>query len=122
MVSNIQDQTYAFNLNGSGFKMDISGWENASVHFVGLAGTVSFFASNDAGAITGVSDGGAISSDNYVALAVATTAAPNTLITSGSASTVYILNPVGPIRAKFISVQGNDLSADKVLVFLSKPY
>lgn len=122
MISKIQDMTEAFNNGGAGFNMDISGWENVSVELVNLSGTVSFFGSNDANAIIAVSDGNALSSTNYYDLAVATIDAPNTFVLTGSADNIYILNPIGPMRCKFIALGGTSLSADKVLVFLSKPY
>jgi hypothetical protein len=66
--------------------LDVGGFDNAEVQLVSPTGTFSFFTSNDAGAITGASDGSAASATNFTVLSgidLATAAAATTLASSG---------------------------------------
>lgn len=48
--------------------LDVGGFDYAEVQLVSPTGTFSFLTSNDAGAVTGVSDGSAASATNFNAL------------------------------------------------------
>jgi hypothetical protein len=66
--------------------LDVGGWDYAEVQLVTPTGTFSFLTSSDAGAIHGVSDGNAVSADNFTAVSginLATAGAVTTLATSG---------------------------------------
>lgn len=66
--------------------LDVGGYDFAEVQLVSPTGTFSFFTSNDAGAITGVSDGNNVTATNFTAVSginLATAGAAATLATSG---------------------------------------
>jgi hypothetical protein len=116
MISNIQDKTSEFNAD-SGFKADVSEWETVTVQFVNPSGTVNITGTNDSNAITGVSDGGALMSTNYTAIqavALGTGTAAATLNASG----LYKIT----VACKFIQFSGTGITADKVILFQTKPY
>lgn len=47
--------------------LDVGGWDYAELQLNSPTGTFNFLSSNDAGAITGVSDGNATSATNFIA-------------------------------------------------------
>ena len=53
--------------NNSIVQLDIGGWDYAVVQLVSPTGTFTFNTTNDAGDVTGVSDGSAISATNWIA-------------------------------------------------------
>ena len=52
--------------NNSICQLDIGGWDYAVVQLVSPTGTFTFSTTNDAGDITGVSDGSAVSATNWI--------------------------------------------------------
>lgn len=54
--------------NNSIWQSDIGGWDYAVVQLVSPTGTFTFNSTNDANAITGVSDGSAVSATNWIAV------------------------------------------------------
>jgi hypothetical protein len=116
MVSKILDFTGAFNAN-NGVKMDLSGWLNATVQVVTPSGTINVTGSNDAGAITGVTDGNALSSDNYTAIQL-TNLATGAAVTTISANGLYKTTQFG-MPCKFIQLAGTGVTVAKLLVFVN---
>ncbi len=121
MISRIIDVTEAFDVNGEA-TLDVSAWQNVSVQLVNIEGTIAFEGSNNSNAITGVSDGSATSADDFTPIAVASIATPTTYVTEITEGGIYILNPVDSMKCKFVRISGDDVGADKVIFFLSKPY
>lgn len=113
-VQQILDVTADFNADGV-VNLDIGGWDFAVVQLVTPVGTTSFFTSNDAGAVQGVSDGNPTSATNFVAVT-------GTVLATGSGATT--LAGAGLIKftgvGQFLQISGT--SAAKVLVRLYKAF
>lgn len=117
MLATYLDFTTVFNAN-NGVKFDTSGWQNVAIEVSGsITGTVSITGSNDAGAITGVSDGNPLTSTNYTAI-TAINAATATGVTAISAAGNYIIsNP-----PKFVQIGGaSAATTGKVIVYMTTP-
>lgn len=116
MISNLQDVTLAFTTS-NGVKLDVSGWEKVTFHFVAPTGTINIQGTNDANAQTGVTDGDAYSSINPT---------PIQAVNLGSGTAVSAVTTTGlyqiTVGCKFLHVGGASASATKVLVFMNKPY
>lgn len=114
MLSSYLDVTDLFNLN-SGWVGDIGEWDYVTLQLVNPSGAVSFNTSNDSGAIQGVSDGSAASATNF-------TSVQGTNLASGSA--VTSLNASGEVKftvaGRYLQLTGTTVTADKVLLKLSK--
>lgn len=117
MIANTLDLTTVFNAN-NGIKIDTSGWQNITVQVDGTpSGTISITGTNDAGAITGVSDGNPLTSTNYTAIQ-ATDISSGTAVTAiTGAGSFKIINP-----PKFVQIGGaSAATTGKVLVYLTTP-
>ncbi len=99
-VSQILDITDDFN-SGSLAIIDIGGWDFAVAQFVGTSGTINFLHSNDAGALTGISDGSAASAINFIAC-FGINMATGVGATSTNAATLFKFTGVG----KFFRARG----------------
>jgi hypothetical protein len=114
-LSQILDITEDFN-NGNQATLDIGGYDYAIVQLVAPTGTVTFKTSNDANAITGASDGSAVSADNFTVVQginLATSAAGSTLAATGLIRFGYI--------GKFLQIDGGgSATCDKVILRLFK--
>lgn len=112
-ITNTYDYTNKFNAD-SGVVIDMGGWDNVTIQLVSPSGAVSFNTSNDAGAITGVSDGGSASAANFTAI-------QGTNLATGSG--VTSLNATGSIRfnnvGKFLQLTGSSVTATKVIAFFT---
>lgn len=112
MVSSYIDATDKFNAAGA-FVQDVGEWDWVTVQLVTPAASVTFNSTNDAGAITGVSDGSPASTANWIAV-------QGTNLNSGSGSTTLAVS--GMIRfaviGKYLQLSGT--TAVKVLIKLSK--
>ncbi len=118
MISQIMDLSSAFVTGGaSTASIDISGWEKISVQIVNPSGTFSFKATNDSGAEEGVTDGDASTAENFTALEMTNLADGEPATTTAAAGTFK-----SEIVFKFFQLSGTTVTADKVLVFLTKPY
>lgn len=117
MLSRIVDQTAAFNQNNK-FVMDVSGWQTMSVHFTAPTGTIEIEGSNDSGAVEGVSDGNAITSEigTYEDIE-ATLLADGSQVTTVAAAGIYKID----IACKYVRFGGAAAAAAKVIVFLNTP-
>lgn len=113
-VSRIVDITADINADGRAI-VETGGWDQAEVQLVSPTATATFETSDDAGAITGVSDGSSASATNFIATQgtnVNTGAAGSTLAASGIMKFVNI--------AQFLRVTGPGLTVTKAFVRLYK--
>lgn len=112
MVSSYIDATDKFNVAGK-FVQDVGEWDFVVVQLVTPVGTTTFNTTNDAGAITGVSDGTPTSATNWIAV-------QGTNLNSGAAASTLAAD--GLLRfaviGKYLQLSGT--SAAKVLIKLSK--
>lgn len=96
--------------------IDISGWRTMSIQVINPGGTISLLATNDGGAITGVTDGGPKDAQNFNAVQAVN-------LTSGSAVTAITTDDnyrIDPISFKYLQIgDGSTATGDKVLVFFS---
>lgn len=117
MLAETLDLTTIFNAN-NGIKIDTSGWQNVTVQIDGTpSGTISITGTNDAGAITGISDGNPLTSTGYTAIQ-ATDLSSGTAVTSiAGAGTFKIIN-----APKFVQIGGaSAATTGKVIVYLTTP-
>lgn len=108
------DCTSDFNADGR-TQLDIGSFDYADVQLVSPTGTVNFENTNDANAITGVSDGSSVSATNWVSVQ-GTNLATGTGVTSLAASGIVRFQSV----ATFLRLLGAGVTATKVLVRLYK--
>lgn len=108
------DVTNQFNLD-NGYVQDLSGWDDIVVQLVTPSGAVNFTATNDGGAVQGVTDGNS-------ALAINFTAVQGTNLATGVAATS--LNASGLMRfgvvGQYLQLAGTGVTADKVILYLHK--
>lgn len=114
MLATTQDLTINFNRDGYA-KIDLSNWDFCVAHFIGTSGAISFLTSNDAGAITGVTDGNATSATNFVAVQ-GTNLSTGVAGTSAATSTLYRFNNIG----RFLELSGAGVTVTKLILYLSK--
>ncbi len=114
MISQYLDLSNEFNAT-SNVILDIGEWDYIIVQLVNPSGTVSFLTSNDGNAIQSVSDGSAASAINFVAIQ-GTNLATGSAITSIAAAGIIKFTVMG----KYFQLLGTSITADKVLVKLSK--
>lgn len=113
-VSRIIDITADINADGRAI-VETGGWDQAEVQLVTPTATATVETSDDAGAITGVSDGSSASATNFVVLQgvnVTSGAAASTLAVSG----ILKFTNIG----QFLRVIGPGLTVTKALVRLYK--
>ena len=114
MLSTTLDFTTDFNAN-SKVNISTSGWDYATVQAIGASGTIQFNGSNDANAITGVSDGNVRSAINWQPVQGINTAT-GTGVTSASDNLIYkFSNP-----SKFLQLIGSSVTVTKLIVVLSQ--
>lgn len=99
-VQKILDITTDLNAN-SIWQGDIGGWDYAVVQLVSPTGTFTFNSTNDANAITGVSDGSNISATNWIAV-------QGTNLNSGSAVTTLAASGLVRLQSigQFLQISG----------------
>lgn len=116
-LTRLLDLTSDFNAASSpAVKIDVSGWDWIVVQLVLPTGTVTFSATNDAGAVEGTTDGNAVSSLNYIAV-------QGTNLNSGVAAST--LGASGLMRfavvGKFMQFSATGaVTTGKLLVYLFK--
>jgi hypothetical protein len=100
-------------------KLDIGGYDYAVVQFVygGASGSFDLFHTNDSGAIQGVSDGSAVSSNNNVAVQ-GIDLASGTGVTQVSGDAIVRFQSIA--RYLWIDGSGDEIAIDKLLVRLYK--
>lgn len=111
-VSQIMDVTSQFNANGL-VNIDVSGMDTIVVQLETPAAAVSFKHTNDQGAITGATDGNALSANNFIAVQ-GVDLSTGTPATSSNASSLYRFGVIGKI------FQLSGTTAAKILIHLSK--
>lgn len=94
------DLTTAYNLAGF-INVDVGQWDNVVCQIVTPTGTVNFNATNDAGAITGVTDGNALSAKNFTSVQ-GTNESTGTAATSTAASSSYKFS----VTQRFLQLTG----------------
>ena len=114
-LSQILDVTAAYSVNKV-FTLDVGGYDYAIVQLINPSAAVTFKTSNDANAITGASDGSAISSTNFTVVQgtnLATSAAASTLAVTGLMRFEYI--------GEFLQIDGGGtVTCEKIIVRLFK--
>ncbi len=112
-------KTITLQMEGGRAVVDLAGWETASIQVINGGGTISLLGTNNAGDITGVTDGNAKTAANFNAVQAVN-------LSTGSAATAItgtILFRIAPIGFRFLQIgDGSTATADKVLVFVTKPY
>ena len=113
-VQRIVDVTSDINADGRAI-VETGGWDNAEVQLVSPTATATFGVSNDAGAITGVSDGSSLSATNFTNL-------QGTLLSDGSSVTTLAASGIVKFSniGQFLRIMGPGLSVTKALVRLYK--
>lgn len=112
MLSSYIDATDKFNVAGT-FVQDVGEWDWVTVQLVTPVGTTTFNSTNDAGAITGISDGTPPSATSWIAV-------QGTNLNSGVAGTTIAASGLMrfAVIGKYLQISGT--SAAKVLIKLSK--
>jgi len=82
-------------------QLDVGGYDYAEVQLITPTGTFSFLTSNDAGDITGISDGNPTSATNFTAVS-GTKLSDNSTVTSLAASGVVKFSNLG----QFLKITG----------------
>lgn len=116
MINQVLDVTAEFNANDA-VVLDLSLWETVTVQAVNPSGTIDITATNDAGAVTGETDGGAADAANFTTVQ-ATKLADGTAVTAIAAAGLYKLT----VAWKFLKIGGASAEADKLLIFCTKPF
>lgn len=110
------DVTTKYKQNIYSITLDVSGWDKVCVHAIApLAAPISVYGSNDAGAITGVTQGNAELAINF-SLVQATPLSTGTAATTIASAGLYTV----PVNAQFLRLQGGGADVYKLLVFESK--
>jgi hypothetical protein len=119
MLSFTMDLSQYFAAGASGTKnIEVGGYQTLSVQLINPSGNFFFQASSDSGAVQGVSDGNASTAINFNPV-MATDISTNTSGTLANTSGNYSIN----IEFRFLQILSDaGVTADKVLVFLTKPY
>lgn len=115
-ISTVQDITADFNADSLA-QLDISGWDWIVVQIAGTpSGAIAFKHSNDAGAVTGSTDGNSLSALNFVAVQ-GVDLSSGTGVTTTSAAGLFRFGVIG----RFFQLSGTSITGvTKVLVHLSK--
>jgi len=114
-MSKLLDITAAFNASAK-YVMDISEWDNVVVQLETPSAPINFNATNDSNAITGITDGSAVSAIQFQPIQ-ATNLATGTSVTSASANGMFRFGVVG----KFLElVATGGTTATKILVLFYK--
>jgi len=114
MISKLIDVTTEFNANAK-VQLDIGGWDYLVAQFVSPTGTVTFKATNDGGAVLGLSPGDAESAINWNVIQGLNLAA-NTSAVNTNATSMFKFNVVG----KFIQFESVGQTVGKLLINYSK--
>jgi len=95
--------------------VECGGWDNAEVQLVSPTSTATFATSNDAGAVTGVSDGSAASATNFIDV-------QGTNVNSGAAVTTLAASGIVKFTnlGQFLRIMGPGLTVTKAFVRLYK--
>ena len=109
-LSLTQDVTQEFNQDGF-YIADASNWDYLIWQFVNPSGGIEIKATNDSGAIQGVTDGFALTSTNYTTVQ-ATYLGDGSSVTAVSGDGLYRVNQTG----QFVKFGEDGGTADKVII------
>lgn len=109
------DITDSFNAN-NGYVADASNWDLIVWQFVAPTGTISITSSNDSGAITGVTDGYALTANSFQTAAALSVATGNTYVTSVTGAGLFRTQHIG----QFVKFGGASAAASKVIIQFHK--
>lgn len=109
MITQLLYLTTEFNA-ANGIKLDVSGWDYATIQAVSPSGTINITATNDGGANSDAS-----TSQNYTGV-LATKLVDNSSVSSIAAAGLYRV----VISAKYLSIGGASAAATSLLVNLQK--
>lgn len=108
-ISNTLDVTTEFNAN-NGWVCDMSGWDYIVATLVSPSGTISLTATNDGGAIQGVTDGNSLSALNF-------TTVQGIKLSDGSAVTVAAAGQTKVINSgRYLKIGGASAAATKAII------
>lgn len=114
----ISNNVSEFEFTNGKLVLDIGQWRTVSVQIIGGGGTRSILGSNDAGAVTGSTDGGPGDATNFSAVQ-AVKLSDGTSVTSITDAGIYRIDPVG---FRFLQIgDGSTATATKILVFRTMP-
>lgn len=114
MLAQNLDFTTEFNAN-SKVNIDTNGWDYVSVQAITPSGAINFNGTNDANAITGVSDGNARTAINWQPVQGINTAT-GTGATSTSGNSIYKFSS----PSRFLQLIGSAVTVTKLIVILSQ--
>lgn len=114
MISRLVDVTSDFNANAK-VQLDVGEWDYIVAQFVSPTGTVTFKATNDGGAVLGVSQGDAKSAINWNVIN-GLNLATNASAVNTNASSLFKFNVVG----KFIQFESVGQTVGKLLIQYAK--
>lgn len=113
-ISRTIDLTASINATGRAV-IEVDGWDSAELQLVSPTATATFGTTNDAGGVTGVSDGSSASAQNFIDVQ-GTNVNSGTAVTSLAASGIVKFSNLG----NFFRVMGPGLTVTKALLKLYK--
>jgi len=114
MISRLVDVTSDFNANAK-VQLDVGEWDYVVAQFISPTGTVTFKATNDGGAIEGISYGDSKSAINWNVIN-GLNLATNTSAVNTNATSLFKFNVVG----KFIQFESAGQTVGKLLIQYAK--
>lgn len=114
MLAQYLDLTAEFNANNRA-SFEMSNYDYAVIQMVSPSGTITLTATNDSGAVQGVTDGDITTATNYTTVH-ATRLFTDNQVTSLANPGLYRVNVVG----RYVRFGGDNAQATKVLVMLAK--
>lgn len=119
MISRTIDVTDQINGGTNYAIQDVGEWESLTIQAIGIAGTMTIAASNNAGEVTGSTNGGPRDAADFNAIQAVnlTTGATATAVTGTN------LFRISPICFKYLRLgDGSSAAATKLLIHCTKPY
>lgn len=114
MLSKVQEYTFTDNK----LVLDIELSRTISIQIIGGGGTRSLQGTNDAGAVTGSTDGSALDATNFSTIQ-ATKLSDGTAVTSITDAGIYRIDPVA---FRFLQIgDGSTATATKIFIFRTMP-
>ena len=114
MVAQYIDATLDLTTDNS-VVIELSNWDYAVIQAVSPTGTINLTATNDSGAVQGVSDGSWKTATNFQTIQ-ATKLSDGTTVTAIAASGLYRVGVVG----RYLKIGGVSASASSLIIMLAK--
>ncbi len=108
-LSNTIDVTPEFVANNA-YTADMSGWDYIIITLVGSSGTRNLTATNDGGAIEGVSDGNSLSALNFTTVS-GIKLSDNSAVTSAADGQTKVIN-----SGRYLKIGGSGATASKCII------